>query len=134
MFTKRCTCPLASRISFENPGYWRSRSASSSFTVAPVAFRVRAPPVAFWTSGGTRTSTAIGVFSLYGYRNRGFDRGLVVRYAAELFVVDELGYGRMIATHLAFRVPPHPDLADVHVQRVEQQQPAVDALADAQDQ
>src|SRR5438270_13709606 len=134
MFTKRCTCPLSSRSSRAKPGYCRSRFSSSSLIVPPLAVSVRWPPVTFCTNGGTRTSTGMTTWSLDRDGDRGLDRGLEMRHAAELVVVNQLGNGRMVAAHLAFRIAPHAHLTDPHVERVEQQQPAVDALADAQDQ
>ena len=61
-------------------------------------------------------------------------RWLLLRHAAELLVVDQLGDGRMVAAHRAFRIAAQLQLAEAHGQRVVQHQAADQRLADAQDQ
>ena len=54
--------------------------------------------------------------------------------AAELFVVDQLGDRRVRAAHRAVRILPELQLAEPHPQRVVDQEPADQRLADAGDQ
>src|SRR5437868_817675 len=100
MLTKRCRLPCSSRSCARKPGYSWSRLLSSSFTVVPLPWSVRFPPVTPWTSGGTRTSTGIDSAGDGDFDWR-FDGGLEVRHAAELLVIDELLDGRVVAAHLA---------------------------------
>ena len=56
------------------------------------------------------------------------------RHAAELLVVDQRRDGRVRAAHRAVRILAQLQLAELHPQRVEQQEPADQRLADAEDQ
>ena len=56
------------------------------------------------------------------------------RDAAELFVVNQRGHGRMRAAHRAIRIFLQLELAEFHPQRVVNQEPADERLADAHDQ
>ncbi len=56
------------------------------------------------------------------------------RDAAERLVVDELGDRRLVAAHRAVGVLLELQLAPAHAQRVEEQQPADERLAGAEDQ
>ncbi len=97
-----------------------------------------------WNSSGLRTSRMIQLFAaihaLFQFLHG--DVALLTRCdlwfgrmdAAELFVIDQLGDGRLIAADGAFRIAPDLELAEGHLPGIVEQQPADQRLALAQHQ
>src|SRR5438132_5490078 len=69
-------------------------------------------------------------FGEVGRRRRG--RRLLAAHAAELFVVNELGDGGLIAAHRALRVAANLEFLEGHLQCIVQQQPAYEGRAVAE--
>src|SRR3990172_7535976 len=104
--------------------WWRcSRSSNTSPIVLPCAFADRSPPISFAKLAVTLTSIAIGP-SLSAVMSAG------KRRTAKTFVVDQLRYRGVVSAERTLRIPPQLHDAEVHRERIEQQQPADERLAD----
>src|SRR6266545_4936463 len=103
------------------PGKRRSRSASSSPIVLPSPCTTFSPCVWTRSGAGTRTST----ISPSGGSHRA---------AAERLVVDQLLDGRVVAAERALRIAADLDLAELHRQRIVEEQAVHQWLAQPQDQ
>src|SRR4029077_18646669 len=95
------------------------RSSSSSRTVAPDASTSRAPPASARSTGGTLTR-------LMRRRLGGDDESST----AELDVVDVLSDARIVAADRAVRAALDLHLVELRRERVEEQQPADERVAD----
>src|SRR5215471_3364308 len=107
------------------PGYLPSRSFSTSRTVVPSPSTTGSPP--------ERARIIVGIFiftAIVTSRPRRA-RGVVGPgwEAAEQLVVDQLGDRRLLAAHRAVGIPPKLDRRELHVERVEQEQPPDQRLA-----
>src|SRR5438093_4633437 len=108
------------------PGWRWSRSSRTSPIVLPSARVERCPPINFAKFAVTLTSIAIGsaVSAVMSAREG---------RAAEFYVVDQLCDRRVIAAQRALGIPPQFHNAEVHCERVEQQQTADERVADLED-
>src|SRR5579871_836729 len=131
MFTKRRSSPSSENSRSWNPGCRWSMSASTAATVGASLSTARSPPVVSRRIGGMRTLTAI---SLLQGMTASADQRRLARQAAELHVVDQLRDRRVVAADRALRVAAQLHLAELHRQRVEQQQPPGQGLAQPQNQ
>src|SRR4029453_9336319 len=119
------------------PGYCDSRSFSASRSVEPSAWTTASPPACFRRICGSLTFTGISLrlpSSVRRHAMLGLGRRLPGSQAAECLVVDELGDGGVLAADRAVRVPAHLDDREVHLERVEDQEPTDQRIADVGDQ
>src|SRR4051812_46707296 len=113
-----------------SPGKRDMRSSSSSRTVWPRAGTCRSPPTSCRNVGGMRTVVMrVSASPWLSWPGAG---GASSR--AELGVVDVFGDGRVLAADGACGVLLQPDLAELGRERVEEQQPADQRLADPEQQ
>src|SRR5947209_9007249 len=103
-------------------------SKRTSRTVGP------SPSTTGWPPAWARIIVGILTFTVIGESRLHWGRGLAGGQSAEHLVVDQLGHRGFLPAHGAVRIPSQLDRRELHVQRVEQQQPADQRFALADDQ
>src|SRR5712692_8478905 len=118
-------------------GSREERSSISSRTVWPDASTSRSPPASSRRTGGTRiTLTALAARAPMNHASRPAwqisnpTKRVAWSSRAELDVVDVLGDRRGVAADRAARVALHVHLAEVGRERIDQEQPTDQRLAD----
>src|SRR5512133_2793250 len=114
-------------------GNLAARSSNTSRTVPPSTSTSRSPPASSRSVGGILTMLIRGPPGPPGNAQHflGFSR-VAPDAGAELDVVDVLRDRRRVAADGAARVAPQRDLVEGRRQRVEEEQPADERVADAE--
>src|SRR5437870_1239049 len=103
-------------------------SERTSRTVGP------SPSTTGWPPAWARIIVGILTFTVIGESRLHWGGGLARWQAAEHLVVDQLGHRGLFPAHRAVRIPAELHRGELHVHRIEQQQPPDQRVAGAEDQ